>query len=88
MAKFEIVFKKSAEKELRALPKDYQQRVWDILMFLEDDPAKIQSRKMQGLEQLYRIRIGIYRLLYHIDRKRRIITIFRIDHRSHVYRNL
>ncbi len=82
---YQIFIKRSAEKELDALPAPIRERIVRKLLKLEADPRLPGTKKLQG-EDAYRLRIGDYRVLYTIEDQARIITIFAIDHRSEVYR--
>jgi len=52
---------------------------------LGDDPQPAQSKKLKG-EDLYRIRIGVYRVIYEIIDDRLIITVVKVGHRKDIYR--
>lgn len=88
MASYRIVFKPSVEKDLRALPKSVVARILERIESLKDDPLPRQSIKLAGAEQLYRIRIGDYRIVYGVDNKARQITVHYARHRREVYRKL
>lgn len=51
-------------------------------------PLPVQSIKLSGLENLYRLRIGDYRIIYEVDEADELVTIHYIRHRKDVYRNL
>jgi len=53
---------------------------------LADEPRPDGSRKLRGAGDLYRIRVGSYRVVYEIDDSIRIVVISRIGHRRDVYR--
>ena len=53
---------------------------------LAQEPRSSGSRKLQGEQNLWRIRIGDYRVIYSIDDRERIVDIVRIRHRREVYR--
>ena len=86
MASYNIVFKPSIEKDLRFLPKSVIVRVLRQIEALRKDPFPRQSSKLAGAEQLYRIRIGDYRVVYAVDKELREIVVHYIRHRREVYR--
>ncbi len=82
---YTINIKRSAEKELNALPPRVYNRVAARLLALEDNPRPAGIKKLQG-EESYRLRIGDYRILFMIDDHQQHITIYAIGHRREVYR--
>ena len=84
---YEIVFKKSAVKELQALPQRLQQKVLDAIQLLSLNPYTelLQIKKMKGANNLYRIRIQDYRIIYLIESQIIKITIIKVGHRKDVY---
>jgi len=62
MASYKIVFKPSVQKDLRSLPKSVIARVLSQIEVLRKYPFPRQSVKLAGAEQLYRIRVGGYRM--------------------------
>jgi mRNA interferase RelE/StbE len=88
MAFYKVVLKPSVEKDLRVLPKTVVARVFQHLEKLGDDPFPRLSVKLAGAEQLYRLRVGDYRIVYSVDKARRQIAVHYVRHRREVYRNL
>lgn len=85
MTRFEIVFKRSVSKDLRHLPKNDIQRILARIDRLADDPRPAGSEKLSGQER-YRVRQGVYRILYEIHDDELIVVVVKIGHRRHVYR--
>ena len=85
MTKYRVYFKPSAEKELRNLPKNIAESAILKIDTLTENPRSRISKKLKG-EDSYRLRIGDYRMVYNIDDKYKVITVFRIGHRKDVYR--
>ncbi|MBN2592189.1 MAG: type II toxin-antitoxin system RelE/ParE family toxin [Sedimentisphaerales bacterium] len=85
MAKYRITIKKSAVKELEALPKKDLQRIIKHIQSLSENPRHYGSQKLSGKQQ-YRIRQGDYRIVYSIEDKESLIDIFKIGHRREIYR--
>jgi mRNA interferase RelE/StbE len=87
MAFYNVVFKRSVEKDLRSLPKSVIARVLKQIEVLRENPFPLQSVKLVGAEQLYRIRVGDYRIVYAVDKEAQEIMIHYIRHRREVYRS-
>jgi mRNA interferase RelE/StbE len=85
---YEIFIEKKAEKDLRRLPKNYQNKIIQKILNLKDNPKPIEARKITSSENYYRVRVGDYRIIYEINYKEKRINIFRVRHRKEAYRNL
>lgn len=85
MAKFRIEIKKSAVKELEAIPPKDLLRIMDKIGSLADDPRPEGSKKLSG-EEKHRIRQGNYRILYIIEEDALIVYVVKVAHRKDVYR--
>ena len=84
---YEIFIEKKAEKDLRRLPKNYQNKIIQKILNLKDNPKPIEARKITSSENYYRIKVGDYRIIYEINYKEKRINIFRVRHRKEAYRN-
>jgi mRNA interferase RelE/StbE len=86
MAKYEIEISRTAEKQLKKLSKDDQKRVVAAILDLAEDPVPKGSRKLTGYEDVYRIRVGRFRVLYSWAAKTLIVIVLKIGHRKDAYR--
>ena len=75
MARYKVILKPSVEKDLRSLPREVVARVFKRIETLRDDPLPSHSVKLSGAEQLYRIRVGEYRVVYGLDKGSKQVTI-------------
>lgn len=85
MAKYEIVLRKSVRKDLEPIPKRDIRRLLADIADLANDPRPPKSRKLSGSEK-YRLRCGVYRVLYEIHDAVLIVCIVKVGHRREVYR--
>ena len=76
----------SAARQLTGLPRPVQVRLDRKLLALGKHPRPRGAVKLRGADDLYRVRVGDYRMIYRIDDRRRLVTIARIGHRRDVYR--
>lgn len=88
MASYKVVFKPSVGKDVRALSKPVLAKVMQQIETLQDNPLPRQSIKLAGAEQLYRVRVGDYRIVYGLDKETKQVVIHHIRHRRDVYRQL
>jgi mRNA interferase RelE/StbE len=86
MASYELVFKRSVAKDLRELPKADVKRILQRIRSLADDPRPSGCEKLSGHER-YRVRQGVYRIVYEIDDHVLIVLVVKIGHRRDVYRH-
>ena len=85
MGSYAVEIRRSAIKELDAIPTADLGRVMSRIQALGSNPRPPGSEKLTGAEQ-YRVRQGVYRILYEVDDTRRTVTIVKIGHRREVYR--
>lgn len=84
---YQIIFKKSAEKELQKLPSQIIKRLVPAIDSLSKDPRPSGAKKLQGnKENIWRIRVGDYRIIYLIADEIKIVEIRRIGSRKDVYK--
>jgi mRNA interferase RelE/StbE len=85
MADYSISFVRSARKELESLPIPLVRRILTKIERLAKNPRPSGCKKLQGARDLWRIRLGDYRVIYAIlDREVRI-EIITVRHRSQAY---
>lgn len=86
MPQYEIVFARSARKELEALPPTIAARILKKVELLALNPRPSDSKKLHGHSSLWRIRVGVYRVIYVIDDDTKVVDVAIVRHRSDVYR--
>ena len=86
MIEYALQFTRAAWRELEALDTAMVQRLFSSIERLAREPRPRGCRKIRGADNLWRIRIGDYRVLYTIDDQARIIDILAVRHRSDAYR--
>ncbi len=85
MASYKVYIKRSAEKELRSIPKSDIQKIIDKIRNLQKNPRPHGSMLLAGTDSSYRLRQGDYRILYDIDDEAEEVVIYKIGHRREVY---
>lgn len=84
--KYALYLKKSAEKELLALPKEQALKIKDAIVALTHNPHPAACKKLSGKSDDYRIRVGTFRVVYTISDKALTVWVIKIAHRKDVYR--
>ena len=85
MPDYSVSFKSSAAKELKKLPLELQHRIASTIERLIKDPRYPGVIKLKGSDDLYRYRVGKYRVVYKIDDSAQKIVVTRVRHRKDVY---
>jgi mRNA interferase RelE/StbE len=78
--------KPSAEKELDALPWRVQIQILKTIVNLSADARPEGCKKLVGSHDIYRVRIGEYRVVYAIDDKAQAVYIESVGHRQGIYK--
>jgi mRNA interferase RelE/StbE len=85
--RYQVLLRPRAQKFLRELrDKTLLARVVEVLRELAENPRRVGSEKLSGPEELYRIRVGDYRILYQIQDDALLMLVVKIGHRREVYR--
>lgn len=71
---------------MRKLSEPDKKRILREIGSLEDDPHPSGAKKLQGVDSLWRIRVGSYRVVYEIPDAKLPLLVLRIAHRKDVYR--
>lgn len=85
MAEYKIYFKKSVEKDFRAIAKKDLRKIVVRIQDLASDPRPPGHEKLTG-QGRYRIRQGHYRIVYSIQDNEFTVWVVKIGHRKDVYR--
>ena len=85
MGKYNLAFKKSVAKDLRALPIKDVHRILKCFEQLAENPHPPGCEKLSGKER-YRLRQGIYRIVYEMQDDMLKVVVVKIGHRRDVCR--
>ncbi len=85
MGNYKVTFKKSVEKDLNPIPKSDVIKIIAKIDTLAQNPRRVGAIKLSGNE-LYRIRQGLYRIVYEIKDQELTVLVIKVGHRSDVYK--
>lgn len=85
MARYELRVKPSVAKDLRGVPAADLRRILNRIEALRDDPRPPGCEKLGGAE-LYRVRQGVWRIVYGVDDAAVTVEVVRVGHRGSVHR--
>jgi len=86
MESYSLTFKKSVAKDLRNIPNKEVKRILKCIDLLRENPRADGCIKLSGQER-YRVRQGVYRIVYEIQESELIILVVKVAHRSDVYKS-
>jgi mRNA interferase RelE/StbE len=86
MKRFRIEVSATAEKQLRRTPRRDQARIIRAILRLAEEPYPIGCRKLSTYDDVFRIRVGTYRVIYEVRRKQIVVVVLKVGHRKDVYR--
>ena len=79
---YKITIQKKAQKFIKKQEKETQDRLLRSIYKLPDEGDR---KKLQGSD-LYRLRVGPYRVLYLVDQGIQVVSVENIDNRGDVYK--
>lgn len=82
---YTVVFKPTAEKELDELPEYIAKKVSYVVDNLQINPRPFGSKKLVGMSNVWRQRVGDYRILYEIHDNMSLVRVLRVRHRKEAY---
>lgn len=86
MRPYRVEVTKGAQKQIGALsPKDFR-RIDRLILSLEENPRPPGCKKLQAEQDVYRLRHGNYRIIYHVNDDSAVVKVLRVMHRREVYR--
>lgn len=86
MPTYEIVFARSARRELQDLPHIIAERILAKIDLLASNPRPSGCKKLRGHSNLWRIRVGDYRIVYSVNDNNQVVDVSIIRHRNEAYR--
>jgi mRNA interferase RelE/StbE len=83
---YKVALSKSAERELASLPKNIIKKIIAILVSFESNPRPSGCKKLKGFANLWRVRVGNYRIIYSIDDSITLVDVREIGDRKDIYK--
>ncbi len=82
---YKTYLKPKAVKDLDKIPNKYFINIKKKIESLSENPRATGSLKLTN-QEIYRIRVGVYRIIYEINDTKQEITISRVRHRKDIYK--
>lgn len=84
---YEVQILPKAARQIKALSVDVRQDISRTIQSLANEPRPIGVKKLSGEKDIYRVRVGNYRVLYRIVDKVLVVVVVSVGHRREVYRD-
>ena len=81
---YRVVILPAALKDLQTIPKTYEPLMRGRIAQLASDPRPRGCKKLQS--RMFRVRQGVYRIIYRVDDENKVISIARVKSRKEAYR--
>jgi len=85
---YRIEFAPRAQRDFKSLDGSVRGRIKQRIDSLAENPFPSGIKKIEGEDELYRLRVGDYRILYQVKGKLLLVLIVRIGHRREIYRRI
>lgn len=82
---YKIEFSRKAERQFKALTSQIQKRLKPKIDALVQNPRPREVKKLEGEDELYRIRVGDYRVIYQVQDKALIVLVVKLGDRKEIY---
>jgi len=86
--RWQVIVERAAEKRMARLPRDVRKRLSDAIDRLEENPRHPGVIQLTGYPNLYRVRVGDWRIIFTIRDAQLVVVVIEVDARGSVYRQL
>ena len=84
---YRVLTSPAARRDLKRIRGPARRRIAETIDALADSPRPPGCAKLAGADDLYRVRVGDYRIVYAIQDDRLIVLVVRVGNRKDVYRD-
>ena len=82
---YNVLISKNVKKQLDKIPLVYAKKIATAIYHLENNPRPSGCKKLVSFDDIYRIRIGTYRVIYTIEDKILVVEIIKVGPRKSIY---
>ena len=83
---YSVTFARSAREELESLDRPIVNRIFPVIESLAHNPRPAKCKKLSGVQNRWRIRVGDYRVIYQVFDEDKVVDIVAVRHRREAYR--
>lgn len=84
--KYQVLFERSYIKDLKYIHPSYHKSIQEAVLALGENPRPEGYIKLKGSDNLFRIRVGPYRIIYTIQDNKLVVLVLEIGDRKDVYK--
>jgi mRNA interferase RelE/StbE len=84
--KYKVIIKRTAQKEIKSLPKSVIKKVVIKIQDLTNNPRPSGSKKIVGTSDTWRVRVGNYRIIYDVFDEVLVVEVIAVRHRKDAYK--
>jgi mRNA interferase RelE/StbE len=87
---YKLEFLGKARDDLKRIDRAHQRIIKEKLLILAENPEALKNniKKLSAEEDIYRLRVGSYRVIFRKEERRLVVLILRIGHRKEIYLSL
>lgn len=85
---YRVEYRPTAIKDLDDIPAAIQERVFSAVDSLEKNPLPRRTKKIKKEKNRFRIRVGVYRVVYRVFFDEKLIMVEFVRHRKNIYKHL
>jgi mRNA interferase RelE/StbE len=85
---YRLIIEREAVKAMEKIPVRDRERIGRTIDGLAENPRPSGAEKLSGFDDVYRIRSGVYRIVYQVRDEVLLVLVVRVGHRKEVYRGL
>ena len=88
---YRVEIHRKAQKEIKDLPEDIRNKVLKLIINLQYTPYPFKDydlKKIKGFKDVYRVRLGDYRIIYRVNDNLKKVTVLEVKSREKAYRDL
>jgi mRNA interferase RelE/StbE len=83
---YELLFAEVVKKQQSTVPKKDMGKIKALILGLAENPRPLKCKKLSGSDNAYRVRQGVWRVLYEVDDRKKQVVVYGILHRKEAYR--
>ena len=84
---YTVIIKPAAERQLKKLDDNTQRKIFTLLETFRENPFPHGCKKLAGMD-LFRVRTGVYRVVYSVEKRVLTVLVLKIGHRRDVHKDL
>ncbi len=84
---YRVEFEKNAHKELKKITYETKVRLLNYIQKLAVNPRPVGCKKLVGQQDMWRIRVGNFRIIYSVFDSTLLVLVIKIGQRKDVYRD-